>query len=106
MAADRTQNRELLQLAHDYDDMMALVVFPTFTVAQVIQVAQAGRRLPAGITRFIVPDRILRVNLDIDLLQADLPLRQKNRQLHEYLAEKQRRGDIRHYDESLYLLDE
>ncbi|MCO5190384.1 MAG: YbaY family lipoprotein [Anaerolineae bacterium] len=103
---DRTQNRELLQLAHDYDDMIALVVFPTFTVAQVIQVAQAGRRLPAGITRFIVPDRILRVNLDIDLLQADLPLRQKNRQLHEYLAEKQRRGDIRHYDESLYLLDE
>ncbi len=102
----RTLNRDIVQLQHEYPDMVALVVFPIYTVDQVIQLAQAGHRLPAGITRFIVPGRILRVNFDLDILRTEHSLRTKNRRLHEQLLEKQKNGQIRYYSEPLYLLDE
>jgi len=102
----RTLNHDIIQLQHEYPDMAALVVFPIYSVDQVIQLAQAGRRLPAGITRFIAPGRILRVNFDLDILRAVKSLREKNRWLHEQLLEKQKNGHIRYYAEPLYLLDE
>jgi hypothetical protein len=102
----RTLNNNIIQLQHEYSDMAALVVFPIYSVDQVLQIAQAGRRLPAGITRFIAPGRILRVNFDLDILRAVKSLREKNRWLHEQLLEKQNNGHIRYYAEPLYLLDE
>lgn len=86
--------------------MAAVVVFPVFSVEQVIQLANAGRRLPAGITRFIVPGRILRVNLDLEILRSEQSIREKNRWLHQQLLEKQKNGQIRFYAEPVYLLDE
>ncbi len=72
----RTMNRDIRKLLHEFEDMTALVTFPKYEVDQVIQLSQAGRRVPAGITRFIVPGRILRVNLDLDVLRSDeLPSR-------------------------------
>lgn len=103
---DRTLNDDVVVLQHEYPDMSALVVFPVYTVERVIQVALSGRRLPAGITRFIVPGRILRVNLELEVLRAERPLREKNRWLHERLMAKQTQGEIRYYAEPIYLLDE
>jgi phosphoglycerate dehydrogenase-like enzyme len=102
----RTLTRDMAQLQHEYPDMAALVVFPIYTVEQVIQLACAGRRLPAGITRFIVPGRILRFNLDLEILRAEQSIREKNRWLHDQLLEKQKNGQIRYYAEPVYLLDE
>ena len=102
----RTLNKDIAQLQHEFPDMVAVVIFPVFTVDQVIQLAHAGRRLPAGITRFIVPGRILRINLDLEILRSEQSIREKNRWLHEQLLEKQKNGQIRFYAEPVYLLDE
>lgn len=102
----RALTRNIRQLKHEYEDMIALVVFPKYEVDQVMQLAQAGRRLPAGITRFIVPGRILRVNIKLSVLKSELSLRDKNRWLQEYLIDRQREGRIRYYAEPVYLLDE
>lgn len=102
----RTLSKDIAPLQHEFPDMVAVVIFPAFTVEQVIQLANAGRRLPAGITRFIVPGRILRINLDLDVLRSEQSIREKNRWLHEQLLEKQKKGQIRFYAEPVYLLDE
>ena len=102
----RALTQNIRQIQHEYEDMIALVVFPKYEVEQVIQLAQAGRRLPAGITRFIVPGRVLRVNIRLSVLKSDQSLRDKNRWLQEYLIDRQREGRIRYYAEPVYLLDE
>mgnify|MGYP006277840805 CR=1 FL=1 len=101
----RTLETDRIRLAHQYSDMTAVVVFPEYSVSQVLQVAQTGQRFPAGITRFIIPERVLHVDVELDLLTAEAPLHEKNRQLHERLREKNRQGKIRYYAESIYLLD-
>ncbi len=102
----RTLNRNVGQLQHEYKDMVALAVFPVFEVGQVMQLALAGRRLPAGITRFIVPGRILRINMDLEILRGEQSVQEKNRWLQEHLVEKQKEGRIRFYAEPVFLLDE
>lgn len=103
---ERTLEDDLVLLQHEYPEMTALVVFPEFTVGQVMQVTLSGRYFPAGITRFIIPGRVLRLNADLDYLMSDRTLREKNRWLHELLLQKAGKGKIRYYGEPVYLLDE
>lgn len=104
---DRTLNSNILSLKNEYEVLAAVVIFPEYTVNQVMQATlSSGRLFPAGITRFIIPGRILRLNADLSVLKSDLSLREKNRWLHELLVEKQGKGGIRYYGEPVYLLDE
>lgn len=104
---ERTLNGNMISLKSDYPDVTAVVIFPEYTVTQVMQATlNSGRFFPAGITRFIIPGRVLRLNAELDVLRSDKSLREKNRWLHNLLLEKQNRGDIRYYAEPVYLLDE
>ncbi|VAW31811.1 hypothetical protein MNBD_CHLOROFLEXI01-4882, partial [hydrothermal vent metagenome] len=104
---DRTLNSNIISLKNEYEDLAAVVIFPEYTVNQVMQATlSSGRLFPAGITRFLIPGRILRLNADLSVLKSDKSLREKNRWLHELLVEKQGKGDIRYYGEPVYLLDE
>lgn len=102
----RTLERDISKVAAWYPDGVALVEYPEFTVEQVLLAARSGRLLPAGVTRFLIPGRVLRLELPLEMLSDDRDLDAKNRWLHDHLAEKQRHGRIRYYREPVYLLDE
>jgi len=102
----RTLNADIISLQKEYPDLAALVVFPKYTVDQVLQIAKAGNVLPAGITRFVIPGRVLRLNLDLSILKTDDPLPEKNAWLTEFVIEKQANSTVRYYAEPVYLLDE
>lgn len=102
----RTLNGDVVSLHREFPDLAALVVFPEYTVDQVLQIAQAGRVLPAGITRFIIPGRVLRLNAELRHLKSDQPLSEKNEWLHQLLMDKLGKNKIRYYQEPVYLLDE
>ena len=102
----RTLNRDVISLQQEYPDLAALVIFPEYTFEQVLQIARAGRVLPAGITRFIIPGRVLRLNAELDHLKSDSSLAEKNAWLYQYVIDKQAEGKVRYYQEAVYLLDE
>lgn len=102
----RTLERDMRRLAGWYSDMTALVEYPEFTVEQVLLAARSGRLLPAGVTRFIVPGRVLHLDVPIDMVVGERTLEEKNRWLHDFLTEKERAGEIRYYGEPVYILDE
>jgi phosphoglycerate dehydrogenase-like enzyme len=102
----RTLEKDMSRLATWYPDMTALVEYPEFTVEQVLLAARAGTLLPAGVTRFIVPGRVLHLDVPLELLVSERNLEEKNRWLHDHLTEKERQGQIRYYREPVYILDE
>lgn len=102
----RTLNTDVAALQQEYPDLTALVVFPAYTVEQVLQIARAGRVLPAGITRFIIPGRVLRLNVDLEYLKSDASLTDKNRWLYDLVVGKFSDNAVRYYQEPVYLLDE
>lgn len=102
----RTLTSDIASLQHEYPDLTALVVFPEFTVDQVLQIAESGRVLPAGITRFIIPGRVLRLNAELAYMRSNKSLSEKNAWLNRLLMEKLSNNEIRYYEEPVYLLDE
>jgi hypothetical protein len=89
-----------------YDAVTVLVVFPRFQPAEIIELARVGARLPAGITRHVIPRRALRLNFPLSILRDDEPLSEKNGQLKDWLRRKIANKEARFYQESTYLFDE
>lgn len=102
----RTNTDHLENLLPYYDEVTVLVVFPRYQPAEIIELARMGARLPAGITRHVIPRRALRVDFPLDVLRADLPAEDKNVQLHEWLKRKVAGKEVRYYQESTFLFDE
>lgn len=103
---DRTLNNDIRALKKEHPDLAALVVFPEYTVRQVLQIAQAGRVLPAGITRFVIPGRVLRLRAELSVLKSDKSLSEKEAWLNQFVLDKLANNRVRYYEEPVYLLDE
>jgi L-serine kinase (ATP) / ParB family transcriptional regulator, heme-responsive regulator len=90
-----------------FSDITALVVFPRFHPDEILEIATSGARLPAGITRHVIPWRALRVNAPLDILaDPDRSIGDKNAWLTAWIAERVAQKNVRFYEESTVLFDE
>lgn len=105
-AVERTLLTDLSRLRGQFPNMKAVAVFPQFEPEKVFAAASEGKLLPAGLTRFVIPGRILRLNADLARLKADEPLVTKRAWFNQFLAEKLARSRLRYYQEPVILLDE
>ena len=103
---ERTLTTDVALLASQFPDLVALVVFPRFTPQTILELAEQGRTVPAGITRFVIPGRILRLNAPLAKLAADESLAEKQAWLDELIREKLLERQVRYYEEPVVLLDE
>jgi hypothetical protein len=102
----RASSDHLPSLLPLYDEVSALVVFPRFTPAEIVDLARIGACLPAGITRHLIPRRALRINLPLTLLGSDASLPEKNAWLADWMKQKVAAKAARFYAESTFLFDE
>lgn len=103
----RSLNPDLATLKEEHPDLTAVVSFPRYTAHDILEFGAQGLRVPPGITRCIVPGRILRVNLDLSLLMSEvLTLEQKNLRLQEYIHARLTRQPLRYYEEPIYILED
>lgn len=96
---------ELPHIPRLYPDWAVVVEQPTLTVDDVMKAALSEERLPAGVTRFVVPDRALRVNLDLSELAAG-PIDQRQAALDRHVAALVGDGRVRQYTDSVVIFDE
>ncbi|RMG90500.1 MAG: pyridoxal-phosphate dependent enzyme [Chloroflexi bacterium] len=103
---ERTLLTDLPRLLAQFPQMTAVAIFPQFKPETVFEVASQGELLPAGLTRFVIPGRILRLNADLKRLHQDEPLAAKRAWFNRFLQEKLARSRLRYYQEPVILLDE
>jgi hypothetical protein len=84
----------------------ALVVYPHFEPAEVVELATTGARLPAGITRHLIRWRALRLDVPLERLASGDSLEAKNRWLADWLGEKLAGRKVRFYEEPTVSFDE
>ena len=89
-----------------HKDWVAIVEFPALTIGDVMDAATEGDFVPAGITRFMVPERALRLNIPLDFLHSADSAEQKQAELDQMLAVRAREGRVRRYDEPVIILDD
>ncbi len=89
-----------------YDRITAILVYPRFTRQDILELARAHARVPTGITRHIIPGRVLRINLPLAGMADPRPLAEKNAWLEAWMRGKFADHSIRFYAESTYSFDE
>lgn len=102
----RTNSHDLPAMLPHHEEVAALVVFPRFTPAEIVDLARVGARLPAGITRHLIPRRALHVNLPMEILASTDSLEHKNAWLAQWIRQKVSSRAARYYQESTFLFDE
>ena len=103
---NRVIDPSLDNVAWRYPDWAALIDFPPLTIEDVVKAAVDDDPLPAGMTRFIVPDRALRLNVELSVLRGPGAELEKQEQLDRLLEERARAGRIRRYEEPIVILDD
>ncbi len=103
---ERTLLTDLPRLLAQLPQMTAVAIFPQFQPETVFDVARQGKLLPAGLTRFVIPGRILRLNAELSRLKSNDPLAVKRAWFNRFLEEKLARSRLRYYEEPVILLDE
>jgi hypothetical protein len=103
----RVATDSLAQARLEHPGITALVVFPRYDPAEVLELAGSGEHLPAGITRHLIQWRALRINVPVEMC-ADTrrTLEQKNEWLHEWTEQRLRQRRVRFYEEPTVLFDE
>jgi hypothetical protein len=94
------------QVAASYPGWSAVIEFPTLTVHDVIAAAVSEDLLPAGVTRFVVPDRALRLNVSLDLLEVGASTSEAQGRLDEVLDRRSSDGRVRRYEGPVVVLDD
>lgn len=83
-----------------------LLEFPKFSKKQIVKISKSKDKLPAGISRHILDNRVLHVKYDINKLKDDKNLEGKKRDLDRYLLGKIDNNKVRQYRESVIVFDE
>jgi hypothetical protein len=103
----RVKSDRIADLVNLYDDVTALIRFPSYVPEEIMHLADDGYKLPTGITRHIIHGRALRVNVPMSLLMDEgRSTEEKNAWLRNWSREKLTRREIRYYQESTFLFDE
>jgi hypothetical protein len=103
---NRSPEPDLSLASRNFGDLTALIEFPTLTVEEVMKAALGRDLLPAGVTRFLVPDRALRLNMKIGLLHGNGTIEEKQSALDDLITERAREGRVRRYSEPVLILDD
>lgn len=103
---DRTMIEDIGNLAGLYEDLAGLMIYPQFNIGEVVQFCRDGRLLPAGVTRFIVSPRALRVNYPLQNLCGDHSLEEKRQILKTFIQDRLDKKGVRIYTETTVLYDE
>jgi hypothetical protein len=103
---ERTTSASLNELANIFPEMNCLIVFPQFSVGDVVKAASSGFKFPSGLTRFLISPRALRVNFPLAMLADKSPIEDKRRALEDWIRQRVEQRMVRFYAESTFVFDE
>lgn len=103
----RLASEELEKVIENQKPNTVVIVYPTFTPQEIVKIAINGQQLPTGITRHLIPGRILNVNFPLEILHdTTSSLEQKNQWLNDWLTRKILNNKVRYYPEPIFVFDD
>jgi len=90
----------------NFENGSAINILQVFKKEQVIDLTSSGMLLPFGVTRFVIPQRILGLEVSCSVLGDNAPLSEKNLFLKELLSYRIKSKKAKFYQESVFLFNE
>src|SRR4030095_4936350 len=74
-----------------------LFVYPAFKKEHIVKIAGLSQKLPAGITRHLIPNRVLHIKYEIENLRSDKKSDERNEELNKLINDKIESKKVRLY---------
>jgi hypothetical protein len=97
---------DLSSAFENFENSTALNILPVFKKEGVLDSVYRGILFPLGVTRFVIPQRVLGLELSCSVLAANVPISEKNLFLKELLSYRMKSKKARFYQESVFLFNE
>ena len=102
----RIVHEDLLDTVREADVCPCVVMFPTYTPDEILEIAKSAELLPAGITRHLIRGRALNVNIPLVRLFTDESRETKKAWLKAWLTQKILDKKVRYYHEPVFIFDD
>lgn len=102
----RVSKGEIDFLLEESQDATAVLVIPVYEKKDIVNLAIDDVKLPAGITKHVVPKRVLGLNIDLALLRVEISIEDKNKLLQEIIKQRVVNKRTRFYPEPVFVLNE
>ena len=102
----RTLDSDIEVIQNNIQSFSALIKFPAFTMQEILDSAINYKLLPAGVTRFLIDNRVLGINIPLKVLFSNKSLDHKNDWLDEAITEKFHQNKVRHYTEPIIIVED
>ncbi|MGK0169409.1 MAG: hypothetical protein ACI9W2_001130 [Gammaproteobacteria bacterium] len=104
---------ERVKLAN-YDDLPSVVqrqafelcLFPTLTKEELLELVRANQLIPTGISRHLIPGRVLGLSVKLDFLRSMASAEQRQEHFKAHVEGLQLAGRVRYYEEPVFILNE
>ena len=102
----RTLDSDVEIIQNKVQSFSALIKFTAFTMQEILDSAISHNLLPAGVTRFLIANRIIGINMPLNILFSNKSLSQKNEWLNEIIKKKLHQNKVRHYTEPVIVVED
>ncbi|MFH0951611.1 MAG: ParB N-terminal domain-containing protein [Patescibacteria group bacterium] len=102
----RVREGELKDAKNIIHQGATLLVFLPFSKKEVVKLVKNNLVLPSGLTRHLIPERVLKLNVPLSILKSNRTLSKKNHWLVKFIENKVNNNQVRLYPESTYIFDE
>lgn len=90
----------------DFEKSTVINILPVFKKEQVLDLIFRGILFPFGVTRFVIPQWVLGLEISCSVLGSNAPLSEKNLFLKELLSYRMKSKKAKFYQESVFLFNE
>lgn len=90
----------------DFEMSTVINTLPVFKKEQVLDLVSRGILFPFGVTRFVIPQWVLGLEISCSVLGSNAPLSEKNLFLKELLSYRMKSKKAKFYQESVFLFNE
>jgi hypothetical protein len=102
----RASEKEAETLLKKTRDAAGMLFIPKLEKADVLKIASSATKLPAGITRHIIPYRALGLFVDLALLRVRLPIGEKSKLIQAVVNQRVDDERVRFYEEPVFVFSE
>jgi hypothetical protein len=103
---DRIDSDSDLKSIQSTRDDGLIFLYPDFTKNHIQKIAKSNVKLPAGISRHLIPNRVLHIKYPLMNLKSDRNITQKDSELQELIKKKMEYKKVRLYREPILIFDE
>ena len=102
----RTEADEINEWDEIYESEQVIIVYPELTKKELLESERKKLLFPSGVSRHLIPHRVLGVNMPLGILKSSKSLEEKNAELQSFLKSRLAQGGgLRYYEESLFVFD-